>query len=88
MFYEHLRFNPVKRVDKKSILFQGLFEQGARYITDIYKDKNELLSYTRLKNRVNIKKKSVSWPDKTSAKLFKKKQNKQLIKKYDIRYLI
>ena len=36
MCYEHLRFNPVKRVDKKSILFKDLIEQGAKNITDIY----------------------------------------------------
>ena len=41
----------------KSILFKGLFEQGARYITDIYKDRNELLSYIELKNYINSKKK-------------------------------
>ena len=88
MFYENLKYKLVKRVDKKSILLhvQGLFEQGARYITDIYKDRNELLSYIELKNRVNSKKKSVSWPDKRSAKLFFKKR--AIIKKYDIRYLI
>ena len=67
MFYEHLRFNPVKRVDEKSILFQGLFEQGARYITDIYKDRNELLSYIELKNRVYSKKKKNQCLDLTKA---------------------
>ena len=56
MFYEDLGFNPEKRIDKKSILFQGLFEQGARYKTYIYKDRNELLSYIELKNRVSSKK--------------------------------
>ena len=79
MFYEHFRFNPVKRVDKKSILFQGLFEQGARYTTDFYKDRNELLSYIDLKNSVNSKTKSVSWHDKSGAKLFFKK-SKQILK--------
>ena len=50
--------------------------------------KNELLS-SELKNRFVKKKKSVSWPDKSGAKLFEKKnQSKQLLKKYDIRYLI
>ena len=62
MFYEHLRFNSVKRVDKKSILLhvQGVFEQDARYITDSYEDRNELLSNIELKNRVNSKTKSVA----------------------------
>ena len=55
MFYEHFRFNPVKRVDKKSILFQGLFEQGARYTTDFYKDKNELFSNKDLKTVLTVK---------------------------------
>ena len=36
MCYEHLRFNPVKRIDKKSILFKDLIEQGATNITDIH----------------------------------------------------
>ena len=35
MFNEHLWFNPEIKIDKKSVLFKDLFEQGVRYITDI-----------------------------------------------------
>ena len=63
----------------KSILFKGLFEQGARYITDIYKDRNEFLSYKELKNYINRLTQAVQ--------PYTKKNNKQLLKKYDINYL-
>ena len=53
MFYELLWFNPEIKIDKKSVLFRDLLEQGVRYITDIYENGNELHSYTELKNRVN-----------------------------------
>ena len=56
MFYEHFWFNPEIKIDKKSVLFKDLPEQGLRYITyitDIYENSSVLLSYTELKNRVN-----------------------------------
>ena len=55
MFYEYLWFNPEIKIDKKSVLFKDLLDQSVRYITDIYENRNELLSYTELKNRVNTK---------------------------------
>ena len=60
MFYEHFWFNP-EIIDKKSVLFKDLLEQGVRYITDIYKNSNELLSYTELKKRHQNTFYSVSW---------------------------
>mgnify|MGYP003691482405 CR=1 FL=1 len=56
MFYEHLWFNPEIKINKKSELFKDLFEQSVRYITNIYENSNELLSYTGLNNRVRSRK--------------------------------
>ena len=53
--FMNIRFNPEIKIDNKTVLFKDLLEQGVRYITDIYENKNELLSYIELKNRVNTK---------------------------------
>lgn len=70
----------------KSILFKGLFEQGARSITDIYKNRNELVSYIELKNYINNKKKNQCFGLTKAVQSYMNK-NKQLLKKYDIKYL-
>ena len=87
MFYEYLWFNPEIKTDKKSVLFKDLLEQGVRYITDIYENGNELLSYTELKNRVNTKNINfIQYLGLTKAvQLYLKQNDKQLIKNYEIR---
>ena len=87
MLYEYLWFNPEIKTDKKSVLFKDLLEQGVRYITDIYENGNELLSYTELKNRVNTKNINfIQYLGLTKAvQLYLKQNDKQLIKNYEIR---
>ena len=87
MFYEHLWFNPEIKIDKKSVLYKDLLEQGVRYIADIYENSNELLSYTELKNRINTKINYIQYIGLTKAVQHYLKQNdKQLLKNYDTKY--
>ena len=76
-----------KKIDKKSVLFKDLLEQGVRYITDIYENSNELLSYTELKNRVNTRINIIQYLGLIKAvQHYLKQNNKQLLKNYDSKY--
>ena len=80
-------FNPKIKIDKKSVLFKDLLEQGVRYITDIYENSNELLSYTELKNIVNTRINIIQYLGLIKAvQHYLKQNNKQILKNYDTKY--
>ena len=87
MFYELLWFNPEIKIDKKSVLFKDLLDQGVRYITNIYENSNELLRYTELKTRVSTKIFFQYLGLTKAVKHYLKQNNKQLLKNYDTKYL-